>query len=701
MIELSDYYERDEWEDVIALTNIAKRISGDPEIQIIWHRNDVTYTDGNRIYIPEKHKNQFKVSRGLNAHEAGHIGYGTFELDIKRLHKYLSKKYGVSDEFAQILFNVVEDVRINNINKEKFPGFRDDLDNHTKSMLPKIKESISKTENILFYILLNWDGYTDFQDKPNFKNILISDEDWNKIEFLKRFLLKYLSINSSIVVCDQLCKILVKYFPKPEDRRKISEMSSDKTIDNASRKGGKRGKIKRGGERTMDELEKEDFDIDDLEDLFEDGDKSSDEMKKDKGNNKKENELENGDKGKTDSSTEGSEESKSEGGKSDKSSCSNSKGGPSDGIGKSDADLKDWVKRLKKTLESKKSSLKMPLDELKKAVEKSKEISKRNRCNEKLKELIDKLEKLLKRKIEKEASKEALKKAIDYGENALEKRLKKLEADRNITDRAKCSKNIKVTDTTIEKSNMEPISLTYNQIVRKYARYIQTVRLNLSKLRNHIGRDDRSKMGRLNSRYLRAVTSRGKFRNVFTRERPDKKLRIVVIVDISWSMQCGSRLSGAKTALVMLCEALKDTADIKVVLFTGRSHATNILVKDFEESVDIRKFDKFGCHQKLTENLDGVSIKHEAGKLNGDELIVVISDGKPLGYNYRLEDAIQDVREVCTKFRTFAFSIDANGKHLEILYGKNWILTHSSKQEELGTKIVDFAQMVARNFYKS
>ena len=90
-------------------------------------------------------------------------------------------------------------------------------------------------------------------------------------------------------------------------------------------------------------------------------------------------------------------------------------------------------------------------------------------------------------------------------------------------------------------------------------------------------------------------------------------MRILLLVDISGSMS-GQKLHAAKTAMIMLCEALENLADVKIVLFTALFHAINIQLKDFGEKLNPRKADKFGCHSVQYNNADGISMKNEAAK---------------------------------------------------------------------------------------
>jgi len=140
---------------------------------------------------------------------------------------------------------------------------------------------------------------------------------------------------------------------------------------------------------------------------------------------------------------------------------------------------------------------------------------------------------------------------------------------------------------------------------------------------------------------------------------------------------------------------------LKIVLFTGTYNALNILVKNFDEILIPRKIDKFGCHSKESENIDGLSIKHEAEKLEEDDIIIVISDGQPVAQGgYNLNDAIPDIHQVRKFFKIFAFSIDSHGEYLNKLYGNDWVLTSSKNQAELGKKMIKFCQIITYEFFR-
>ncbi len=215
LTELIDLFERDFTSDVLALTNIGKRISGNKDIMIQYIGNiPAVYTDCKFIYLPNKFKEDIKAAQGLVAHESGHIGYGSFELGLIKLIDVLAKKYKLPPLFIKNLINVVEDVRINGINDKKFPGFYRNLRELTIKMLPRIKSSIKSNNDILLYINLYMEEFEEFQKKPSLGMFNLSEKDWKGVLKVKKFLLKSLSPSASIISCDVLCNILKKYFPE-------------------------------------------------------------------------------------------------------------------------------------------------------------------------------------------------------------------------------------------------------------------------------------------------------------------------------------------------------------------------------------------------------------------------------------------------------------------------------------------------------
>jgi len=650
MTELLDLFERDFFTDIQALTNIGKRISGNNEIMIQFiNSTEAVYTDCRFIYLPSKYKSDIKSAQGLVAHESGHIGYGSFEVGFIKLVDTLANKYKMPHFFVKNVVNVVEDVRINAINNRKFPGFYRNLRTLTIKMIPTLISRIEKMGDILLFINLYMEDYDGFQLKPELKDIAISDDDWEGISKVKKFLFKSLTPSASIISSDILCKILKQYYSF-EEMNKSKEINSlrgvnNKTIRNIenlskNKKRSEKTKLDKTSEELINKLKDIDLKPEDLEKLI----KEPESVERDDKSKGKKNKLK-----------------------------------------------KNATKSQKDTtLDSKKiNNIKLSKDEEKSIMEKFAEEIKLNKMK-----FDDKEGK------HKELVLKQITKLVKEADKAMKERLIILEKAEYMIIPHKDKGKRNVRDAKIENMIMKPEGMSYSQIKTKYMNIIKRMRLIFSDLKNKSGIDPFQKSGRLNNKFIKAVTSDYKFKQCFTRKLLNKELKLLVMVDISGSMR-GIKIQVAKTAFVILCEALEGLAYIRIVLFTGTYHALNILVKDFHETLKPNKIDKFGCHSREGENIDGVSIKHEANKLEKDDIIIVISDGQPAAQGgYNLEDAIPDIHHVRKKFKVFAFSIDSQGDYLNKMYGNDWILTSSRNQIELGQKMIKFCQIIAREFFR-
>ncbi|TFF84458.1 MAG: hypothetical protein EU552_00065 [Promethearchaeota archaeon] len=660
MESIFDLYERDFISDILALTNIGKRISGNKDLMINFIGNiPSVYTDCRFIYLPDKFKKDLRSAQGLVAHESGHIGYGSFELCFIRLVDSLAKKYKVPLLFAKSLINVVEDVRINGINKIKFPGFYRNLRSLTKRLIPEIRSRLNSIEGILSYINLYMEDFEDFQKRPKFKLITLSKKDWKGISKVKSFLYKSLSPSSSIISCDILCKILKKYLPEPptnppsngrspqnQHRNTLTQME----LNSRNKKCDEKTQLDKTSEELIEKLEDQDLDPDDLDDLMnkENGRKSNKEEERD--NEKKEK-----------SKNQEEQQDKLEDNQKEKQENIDAVRNRDQKTGQFSYEIEGFKENL-----------------IKGAISEEKD----------------------KNKGRKEEFIREIRKLIERADDAMQERLLTLERQEYRPTPRSSKEKRHVDEVKIESQAMAPVSITYAQIKAKYSNIIKRLKIIFADLKNTSANDTFQKNGRLNSKFIKAVTSDYQFKRCFTRKIINKELRLIIIVDISGSMR-GVKVKAAKIAMVMLYEALEDIADIRIILFTGAFHALNILVKDFNERIDPKKFDKFGCHSRFGQNVDGVSIKHEANKLKKNDIIIVISDGQPAADGgYSLYDAIPDIHEVRKIFRVFAFSIDSQGDYLNKLYGKDWILTSSRNELELGQKMVRFSQILVKEFYR-
>jgi len=685
--ELMDLFERDFISDGSALTNIGKRISGNKDLMIEFRKNiHGVYTDSKFIYIPDKFIKKIKASQGLVAHESGHIGYGSFELAFIKLINNLSKKYKLPTLFIKYLINVVEDVRINGINNKNFPGFYKNLRNLTFEMLPRIRSSIKSNNDILLYINLFMEDFDEFQKKPSLGMFSLIEKDWKGIAKVKKFLLKSLNPSASILSCDVLCNILKKYFPQEDSsmEKKGANINPNMTFNphmnpnprmnpnaqmntinfmerNAQNKNNKeKTDLDKISEKLVDKLREINLDPEDLENL-----QNPNELLNPNGkfyNKEKEKTKDKKKTGKVDEEINKFDNTKSQ-----------------------DEELDALFKK------------KFNLKDLKqdKSQEKQNYGASANPIKQKKDDNIS-----LKIDISKDEHMKEISALVKEADKAMKERLIILVGEKYPICHKKGERERQIKDVKIESQKMCPDTMSYVQIKTKYHGVIKKMRIIFADLKNKPAVDSFQKKGRLNNKFIKAITSDYQFNQCFTRKIKNKELRLLLIVDISGSMK-GVKIRAAKIAMVLLYEALEDLANIKIVLFTGGYNALNILVKDFNEPLKLRYFDKFGCHNSAHQNLDGISIKHESKKLEKKDIIIVVSDGQPAadgGYN--LVDAIPDIHDVRKHFKIFAFSIDSQGEYLNKMYGKDWILTSTRNEFELSNKMLKFCQIIVKEFYR-
>ena len=718
---LFELFEKDFISDSLALTNTAKRISGNNDILINFNQNShVAFTDGKFIYLPKNINSEIPAAQGLVAHESGHIGYGSYELSFINLVKVISKKYTLPESLVKKVINVVEDVRINAINNIKFPGFYRNLRDLTKKLLPELKFRMKKSGDILIYVNLYMEDYQDFQKKPKFRSKVMSQEDWKSISVAKTFLLKTLTPASSIITIDQLCKILKKYYRKkivrniPQQVYQPSSGRNEELIYDEDF-GFDVVEIKKGvPSKESHELEPEyDIDSDFMEDpsYFDESEYQAHRSFSNVENDPLLNHYEDfSDKHEIMQETELNTTSEKLIEKIKDSNLSTED--IENLIEKIDLIKEEKNERvdseINKTIESIDASLVNITDELKQKI--APEINGEEILDEINQNALDSFEELSSKILsnvdkdvddfETQGYLEEFIKLVTDAHNAMEDRLFILEKGISFDKSAKGNRERQVKEVRIENETMNPINKSYNEIIGTYKNLIARIKFIFSEFKNQVDVDNFQKRGRLNSKFIKAVTSEYKYKKCFSRKITQKELKILLLVDISGSMK-GIKLESAKIAMMMLCEALHEIAQLRIVLFTGDYDAINILLKDFKDKPDPRKFDKFGCHANVCSNLDGISIKHEANKLEKDVLIIVISDGQPAGSgNYGLYDAIKEIHDVKKKFKVFAFSIDANGDYLDKLYDRNWILTKSSDKTDLGDKLIKFCKLVVKEFFR-
>ncbi len=549
---------------------------------------------------------------------------------------FLTKKYKLSEPIVKNVINIIEDVRINAINRERFPGFYNNIRDLLAKLIPVIIKKIRKDNDLLLYINMFMEGFSYFREKPNLMTISISDVDWNVIKFTKKFLLTTLTPGASIIACDSICKILRKHF-KDENLGKMKganyflgegdKMPNIFKSNSSNKNGNERTKLEGISEELLKNLETIDINENELKELI----KIVEENRREK---------------------------------------------EKTGVNCENIDNKSDSTKPKEIFDE----ITLSEQEYQTKENQKKKGSKKNSKN-------------------KPKSFDEISDAIIRADHSLKKRLRKLESGQKFQKLTKSKKLRKVIESTIEKEAMNPVGLHYADIIRKNRNLIKRIKHIFMDLKNQRGLDTFQRKGRLNNKFIKTVTSNYQFKNCFSRKISNMQLRILLIVDISGSMS-GAKLIAAKNAMVILSEALEDIAKFKIVLFTGSYDALNILVKDFDETLDQKKIDKFGLHSSYHQNLDGVSIKHEANKLDRDDIIIVISDGQPAGTEgYGLYNAIPDIHYARKHNKIYAFSINAQGEYLNQMYHNDWILTSSNNNLELSQKMIKLCQLIAKEFY--
>ncbi|MEX5215033.1 MAG: VWA domain-containing protein [Nitrospiraceae bacterium] len=173
------------------------------------------------------------------------------------------------------------------------------------------------------------------------------------------------------------------------------------------------------------------------------------------------------------------------------------------------------------------------------------------------------------------------------------------------------------------------------------------------------------------------------------RDRQDRSVAVAFLVDLSGSTgrtiaEDGRRVIDVeKAGLVLLCEALEAIGD-EYALYgfsgRGRQDVDFVVLKDFDERSRSRVASRIGAVQPMHQNRDGAAIRHAAAKLKLTEarvqLLVLLSDGRPLDDHYAEEYALEDtkmaLREAAAKgIVPFCITVDREAEsYLRRMYGE-------------------------------
>ena len=172
------------------------------------------------------------------------------------------------------------------------------------------------------------------------------------------------------------------------------------------------------------------------------------------------------------------------------------------------------------------------------------------------------------------------------------------------------------------------------------------------------------------------------------RDRRDRDVAAVFLVDLSGSTgqqigPGGSRIIDVeKEGLVLLCEALEAIGDQYAVYgYSGQSrHEVQIIVlKDFDERYGPQVWRRIGAVRPLVQNRDGAAIRHALRRLSERtarvKLIMMLSDGRPLDDAYQDEYALEDTKAALREAKAlgvhpFCITVDQEARgYLERMYG--------------------------------
>ncbi len=172
------------------------------------------------------------------------------------------------------------------------------------------------------------------------------------------------------------------------------------------------------------------------------------------------------------------------------------------------------------------------------------------------------------------------------------------------------------------------------------------------------------------------------------REKRERDVAVAFLVDLSGStsrqLDTGSRrvIDVEKEGLVLLCEALEAVGD-QYALYgysgRGRAQVDFVVMKEFDERDRTLPARRIGAVTPLHQNRDGAAIRHATAKLLAREarikLLVLLSDGKPLDDGYADEYALEDTKRALREARMagvnpFCITVDRDADdYLKRMYG--------------------------------
>lgn len=646
--------------------NIARLISQKNDIQLTFQEK-CSSTDGKTINIHSLYMNNRDKIYALLSHESGHIGYYSFINMLQKAKARVANRYHLSINTVHDMVNALEDCRIDLTNKKIFPGFY--------KMLVKLYKEIESNKK-KGYVLRDFLGdliyyVQDLGEFPYNSYKMNKYEEQKNLQRIKKIMNAGLSPSKTIVALNLLADLLSRNMDNiaksgnlVSDDKKMSDNNVSRDITNYNKR-----KIAEKADDIADKVSQ--LSKKDIEKLAEDKIKKAEEEEKEAEDNEEEEDVDEeesnsksgkGSKGKSDKEDD-DEEGKGNGKKgSNGSSNEEDEEENNDELGDFDLDIDEDLELI---------------------------------------ELIDS-------EVGSE-SKVFVKKSLGEIEvefKDFDEEVKDMVGDAIL--KITYSSRVKINEGTVRAVKEEPIDEAYMDVnpslistkkiisdhhilIKKLEGYFKTIKTRRN-LRSQ-------KSGRINNTVVRTVATNYDFDRCFTRKEIADQPKITLMIDISGSM--GDRkLEAAKTSMVVLAESLKDVCNLRIVLFCGSYDALNVVVKDFGKPINHSYFDRFGHNHSYGSNIDGASVKYEALK-NRSGIMIVVSDGQPAGSSYGLQEAaidMNDARKLVKKI--FAFSIEASGRHLDVLYPRNYTNVSTHNKMELTNKMLTFARQVVANLIR-
>lgn len=185
----------------------------------------------------------------------------------------------------------------------------------------------------------------------------------------------------------------------------------------------------------------------------------------------------------------------------------------------------------------------------------------------------------------------------------------------------------------------------------------------------------------------RAQASPSEFVHI-RRDRRERDVAAVFLVDLSGSTgqqigPDGARIIDVeKEGLVLLCEALEAIGDQYAVYgYSGQSRreVQVLVLKDFDERYGPRVWRRLDAVQPMVQNRDGAAVRHALRRLAAQaarvKLMILLSDGRPLDAAYQDEYALEDTKAALREAKAqgvhpFCITVDREASgYLARMYG--------------------------------